>query len=414
MDNNNKLHVVIVNDAAHITGGAGLVALSSAIGLAREGCRVTVFSALGPVMGELRDCPNLQVICLGQQDIITNPNRLTAAIQGIWNKEAAFHMKKLLATLSPSGTVVHVHNWTKGLSASVVKAANELGFKVVLTLHDYFVGCPNGVFFNYLMKESCSLRAQSPGCVISDCDRMSYRHKSWRILRQLVQKHVLGFPDDIKFFITVSRFSANILRPYLPPNAFVLHVDNPTQVVQHDPVKVEDNDAFMGIGRMGTEKGFHLFAQAAHRMGVKAVIVGDGEMRRQIERKYPGVQITGWLERRMVVEALKTARCLVSPSLCYETHGLVVMEAAACGVPAIVTNKSAARDVVEDGITGLYFRSGDVEDLAEKMKIMLAEETAAAMGKAAYHRFWSKPPTLEAHLQGLHEVYSRMLESRAY
>ena len=46
-----------------------------------------------------------------------------------------------------------------------------------------------------------------------------------------------------------------------------------------------------------------------------------------------------------------------------------ILEALANGIPVILPDTSAARDLVEDGVTGLWFRMGDTEDLARKITL---------------------------------------------
>ncbi len=65
------------------------------------------------------------------------------------------------------------------------------------------------------------------------------------------------------------------------------------------------------------------------------MFIGDGPLR-PIEAT--GARVTGWLSAEDVQRELEHARCLVFPSLWYETYGLVVNEAAARGIPAIVSD----------------------------------------------------------------------------
>jgi len=65
---------------------------------------------------------------------------------------------------------------------------------------------------------------------------------------------------------------------------------------------------------------------------------------------------------------------------------------------------------VVDGETGLWFRTADEADLKEKLDRLTRDpELAAAMGKAAYQRFWDDPPTLERHVGELEKVYQQVL-----
>jgi len=126
-------------------------------------------------------------------------------------------------------------------------------------------------------------------------------------------------------------------------------------------------------------------------------------------RLCPSARVTGWLPKQDVLGELTKARILVFPSLWYETDGLAVLEAAALGIPAIVSDVSAARASVIDGITGAWFKGGDSGDLANKMSAMRDPEQVARMGRAAHQQYWTNPRTLERHVKELEETYKKVL-----
>jgi glycosyltransferase involved in cell wall biosynthesis len=401
-------HIVVVNDFAHINGGAAQVALGSAMALAGRGHPVTVFASVPPVMPELA-ASGVRVVLTDQHDILTDPSRRRAAVQGIWNRKAAQMMGELLDGLSPADTVVHLHGWTKAISPSAVHAALSRRFKVVCTLHEYFIACPNGGFFNYQGNHICRLRAMSTRCLLSHCDARSYPQKLWRFERHMVQRTLGGVPRRLHAFIALSRLSREVLAPYLPPGVPVHEVQNPIEAAKEEPVPVEDNDTFIAAGRLAVEKGLDLFAAATAETGVPAVLVGDGPLRDQISALNPAMEITGWQPHSGVVRRMKRARALVFPSIWYETLGLVVLEAAALGVPAIVPDTCAARDSVEDGVTGLWFRGGDARDLAAKIRRLADPAEAHRLGRAAHERYWRNPRTMERHVDGLRAVYRSVI-----
>lgn len=129
--------IVVVNDFSFVNGGAGQVAISSAIGLLAKGYRVILFTAVGPVDENLAK-QGIEVVCLNQYDILHDPNRMRAIIQGVWNVKAKVVFEKLLRTLNRTETIIHFHAWSKGLSSSLFSVTKKQGFKTVVTLHDFF------------------------------------------------------------------------------------------------------------------------------------------------------------------------------------------------------------------------------------------------------------------------------------
>lgn len=247
-------------------------------------------------------------------------------------------------------------------------------------------------------------------CILQNCDVRNYPQKIWRISRQFVQHQFGLIPRRIRHFIFVSEFSHNILKSYLPSDANFYFVPNPLESVRNVPVEVARNTSYVAIGRLSKEKGVLLFAKAAKLGGFEAVFVGEGECRSNIERMYPFVKISGWVSRDIVNDYLSQARTLVFPSLWYETQGLVVSEAASRGVPAIVSDICAAKDMVEDRVTGLWFKSGNVNDLIDKMRMLQDGYLATRLGRTAYDRYWSDPHTTERHVADLLNVYQKVLQ----
>ena len=88
-------------------------------------------------------------------------------------------------------------------------------------------------------------------------------------------------------------------------------------------------------------------------------------------------------------QELEAARCLVFPSLWYEAYGLVVAEAAARGVPAIVSDVAAPAERMIDGVDGWVFGSGDLDGLVRCMARTRDDALVASAGAAAYRRHWA-------------------------
>ena len=106
---------------------------------------------------------------------------------------------------------------------------------------------------------------------------------------------------------------------------------------------------------------------------VHALIAGDGDLRTALarsaqERRLP-VSFAGFLNQRELPKAYAVSDCLVLPSDDGETWGLVVNEAMACGLPAVVSDRVGCHpDLVAPGKTGTVFPCGDVAALADALR----------------------------------------------
>jgi glycosyltransferase involved in cell wall biosynthesis len=402
-----ELTVIVLNDFAHVQGGASKVAIDEAVSLAEAGLRVIFIGAVGPIGPQLAAAP-LETICLDQPQLLDVARNPGVAVQSMWNREAKSRLRALLATLDPRHTILHLHGYTKALSVSPVAAAQAAGFRVICTLHDFFAACPNGAFFDYVRMAPCPRVALSVSCITASCDKRHRLHKLFRVARSVTQRQIGQFPGETGDYITLSERSTNMMRPYLPASANFHRLDNVIDIARRAPVDPAANHAITCVGRLDEEKGVRLLADAAAVTGLQVVFVGDGPLRAELEAR-PEVTVTGWVTPAEVVARLDQARCLVFPSLWYETFGLVVDEAAARGVPAVVSDISAAAERVKDSVTGWHFHSGDVASLAASLQKTRVDADVEAAGAAAYSAYWRDPPTRQSHAAALIGIYRKVL-----
>ncbi len=397
---NTLKHVLIVGDFADINGGQAKVAIDSALLLAEAGLEVTFFAAAGPVT-PLLNHPRIRVVCLEQRTLIDNPNRLNAMLSGLWNVAALRALRTEIAKLEPGTSVLHCHGWAKALSPSVGRALASGDVPVLYTMHEYFLACPNGGFFDYRRREICTRRPLSASCITTDCDSRHLSHKIWRLARGAVARGPGRLPKGLSDIAYISETQVRAMRPYLPDTARLHALPNPVSV-GGERINAPANDRFVFVGRLAPEKGGLAFAQAARQLGVPATFVGDGPEAEAIHAANPDAEITGWLAPDMVQTHLARARALVFPSLWYEGQPLVPIEALVRGLPVVCGAWSAAAEVVRDGENGVIYATPTVTALAEGLRRVA---TLSPFDDDALARTMAP----ERHLARLLEIYGGML-----
>ena len=155
-----------------------------------------------------------------------------------------------------------------------------------------------------------------------------------------------------------------------------------------------DEPTVVYFGKLIYNKGVHILLDALREVDARAVIVGFGDYREELERAAPpGTLFTGPLEHRHLVHLLPLADVTVVPSIFPEAFGMVAAEAAAAGSPPLVARHSGLAEVAE-GLEAGYpaelrhlasFETGDSADLAGKLGELLAltPEARADLGAAA-------------------------------
>ena len=121
-----------------------------------------------------------------------------------------------------------------------------------------------------------------------------------------------------------------------------------------------------------------VFAQVARAVPAQLVLVGDGPDRSAAEWLahdlgiHAKIHFLGKQER--VNELLPLADLMLMPSE-LESFGLAALEAMACKVPSIATRVGGVPELIDDGVTGLLYPVGDVEDMASGAIGLLTDRT---------------------------------------
>jgi len=122
------------------------------------------------------------------------------------------------------------------------------------------------------------------------------------------------------------------------------------------------------------------------------VILGEGDARPSLEQLaeqlgvHSAVRFAGFVDEEEKVRQLQRMHVVANPSA-KEGWGLTVLEANACGVPVVASDVPGLRDSVRDGETGLMYDDGDVEELAEKLLLVLRDDhlrTRLSRGAVAF------------------------------
>jgi glycosyltransferase involved in cell wall biosynthesis len=163
----------------------------------------------------------------------------------------------------------------------------------------------------------------------------------------------------------------------------------------------EEAPTIVFVGKLIENKGVQVLFDAMRDLDARAVVVGFGDHRAELEARAPGrVLFTGALEHRHLVHLLPLADVAVVPSIFPEAFGMVAAEAAAAGVPPLVADHSGLAEVAA-GIAAEYppefarltsFPSGNAAALADRLRELLALPERAELGLAArraVERNWS-------------------------
>jgi glycosyltransferase involved in cell wall biosynthesis len=207
----------------------------------------------------------------------------------------------------------------------------------------------------------------------------------------------------------------------LDPDRIV--VENDAQLIKKK-LEISENTPVIGIvGNIREWKGQHVVIEAVSLIkkthpDIKCLLVGsssesDKAYRGRIEKMVTdnglteNIIFTGY--QRNVADYVNIMDVVIHASVLPEPFGRVLIEAMALSKPLVGSRSGAVPEIIEDGVTGLMFKPGSVEELAAKIHEMLDNrDRAAQMGKAGLQRLNEKFH-IKANIAQTQEVYEKLL-----
>lgn len=178
---------------------------------------------------------------------------------------------------------------------------------------------------------------------------MAHRLRSWDVTSAARVDH----------FIANSHFVAQRIKKFYRRDAEVIA---PPVSVDDFSISESVGDHYLLAGELVSYKRPEIAIQAFNASGRKLVVVGDGEMREQLERMAkPNILFQGRVSFPRLKEEFSKCRALVFPG--EEDFGIVPVEIMASGRPVIALKRGGALDYVIPGKTGEFFETSTAEDL---------------------------------------------------
>ncbi len=298
---------------------------------------------------------------MSKADVLTRPFGARQVVKGF---------TQLLDDFLPD--VVHLNNIHTQLSPVIARMAHERGIRVVWTLHDTKLVCPC---------YTCS----RDGRWCTECftdKRAVIRH---RCMPGGLIGAVIGYREIMKW-------SKDVLQEYvdlfLPPSQFMMdtcvaggyspekfrvlcNFIDVNKVAGRKSATKEDYYVF--LGRVDDYKGITTLCNAAKCMSHCLKVIGEGPLRKSLNELYrnnENIEFLGQLTWDELCPILACARFMVIPSECSENNPLTVIESQSLGTPVLGARIGGIPELIEEGVSGMTFTSGDVEDLKDKIQMM--------------------------------------------
>ncbi|MBW4330270.1 glycosyltransferase [Stakelama sp. CBK3Z-3] len=322
-----------------------------------------------------------------------------------YNPRSRRLLARSIAGFAPD--IVHVHNWFPLASPAIFDACAAHGVPVVWTLHNFRVTCVNALLFrNGRICEDCLGRSPVAG-ILHRCYRGSLGGSAIVAATEMLHAALGTWAHKVDRFIALNSFARDkFIQAGLPRERIVV---KPNFLPDPGPPRDEPRAGALYIGRLSVEKGVDTLIQAWQRMPMALTIVGTGPEEpklRKMAGKNPNIHFAGHCTHDAIASMLLRAQLLVVPSLWYENFPMVIVEALAHGVPALVSSGGALAQIVTDGVDGWHFAMGDAADLARVVRRLLETPSLLSAASTQARRRYEQDLTPVASLRQLEAIYA--------
>jgi glycosyltransferase involved in cell wall biosynthesis len=169
---------------------------------------------------------------------------------------------------------------------------------------------------------------------------------------------------------------------------------------------------FLYFGRLSREKGLLNLLKAFKKLeGLQLKIVGDGELKKEIEEeKSINVDLVGYKSGIELEKIIQNAFFVIASSECYETNSMVIVESYSVGKPVIGAKIGAIPELIIENKTGFLFDSKNLESLVNALlhSTTISRSEYENMGNNAF-KFAKEKFSPDQHYDLLQNVYERSI-----
>jgi len=381
-----RSRVMIVHNYYQQAGGEDSVVASEKALLEEQGHEVTLYS-------------------VDNDHIVNFAQKAKVFFDVVYSSAARDAFARELAVVQPD--VVHVHNFFPLLTTSIYDACQAAGVPVVQTLHNFRITCA-GVYLQRKGKlcETCVGGSPYWG-VLHRCYRGSTLG-SLAVARMIDVNQRRGtWRTKVDCFVALTNSAKQrFVQAGVPAERIVVKPNFARDPGEPGP---GPRHGALFVGRLSAEKGVRELIEAWRMVDYPLRIAGDGPLGAELRAKAPAnVTFLGRITAAQVRAEMSAAAMLVICSTWLEGFPVVLAEAFATGLPAVVPDFGAPKDIVRHGETGLHVPVGDAKALAETVNALCRDTTQLErLGKAARRDFLANYAP-DANYRQLVAIYDRI------
>ena len=304
-----------------------------------------------------------------------NSKNITKALNVIYSKENKKRMEEALDEFKPD--IVHLNNFQRQLSASIINPCIKRNIPIVFTAHDVQAICP-AITMMDPDRNLCELcmKGKYMNCFKKKCIKDSTLKSLLGAIEGKYYRNHKIYTDKISYIVTPSEFYRGKFIEDGVDKSRIKALHNSIEMKDYD-IKTEDKGYALYFGRLSREKGILNLITAFSKLDDGLLyIAGEGPEKETIEKIIKEnklekrVKLLGFLNKEEMTEATRKCKFVVVPSIWYENCPYSILETLAIGKPVIGSNMGGIPELVNDNENGFIYQYDKIDELSNKMKTL--------------------------------------------
>ena len=360
------MKVLLVNKFHWLKGGSEKYYFELAELLKEHGHEVAFFS----MFDDKNIKTNSKEFFVNKIDLNTG-NKLKA-LDVIYSKDNYKKMIEAIDDFKPD--IIHLNNFQRQLSASIIKACNDKKVPIVFTAHDVQAICPAITMLDN-QKNICEkcMKGKYINCIKKKCNKGSTLKSIIGALEGKYYRNTKIYSKKIDYIVTPSEFyRKKFIEDGIPENK-IKAIHNFIKLEDYN-IKTQDDGYALYFGRLSEEKGVLNLIKAFSKLKEGTLhIAGEGPEKENIEKiikensLQERVKLLGFLNEQDMKEEIRKCKFVVVPSIWYENCPYSVMESLAIGKPVVGAEIGGIPELVKNNRNGFTYKYNDIDELSNRM-----------------------------------------------
>lgn len=362
------MKILLVNNYGYVRGGAETVFLNTAKLLKSKSHQVNLFS-----LATENEQYNQVDFSIRQSQFFFNR---------FYSFKAKRKISEVLDSFKPD--IVHINNIIGGITFSILPEIKKRKIPVVITIHDFRILCPVGIFVNGKKKicEKCKV-GKYYHCVLNNCNPDGLLKNIMITAESYLRDIFLHHEKYFDKYIFVSNFTKNKFLEFFP------RLNSKSEVVYNFTTRfnkeIIKGKYFLYLGRLDREKGIDILTSAFKNLDeYELIILGKGKLENELlNLNIPNIKYLGFKTGKELEDYIINSYFVIIPSSCYETLSMTAVEAISMSKPIIASNLGGLIELTDDGKNGLIFEAHNSQSLITTIKY------SANLSDDEYHKMSS-------------------------